>query len=101
MNLTREVVEHIAELAKLELTHEEIELLCEELSDILGYAEMLNRLDTDAIPPTAHVIDQQSVMRDDEPRPSMPTEEVLANAPARDDDCFLVQEVLPGDEYGP
>ena len=100
MKLTRVDVQHVAELAKLELSDKEVELFAEQLSAILGYAEMLNRLNTDDISPTAHVIDQKNVMRPDEPRPSMSTEDVLANAPAREDDYFSVQEVLPGDEQG-
>jgi len=55
---------------------------------------MINRLDTDAIPPTAQVIELRNVMRDDEPRPSLPVEEILANAPRREDDRFQVQAIL-------
>lgn len=92
--LSRNQVEHIAELAKLGLTEEEKDLFSEQLSAILEYAEMLQRLDTDAIPPTAQVMDLCNVMRDDEVRPSLPREEVLANAPAQVDGYFQVLPIL-------
>lgn len=92
--LSRDQVEHIAELAKLGLTEEEKDLFSEQLSAILEYAEMLQRLDTDAIPPTAQVMDLCNVMRDDEVRPSLPREEVLANAPAQVDGYFQVLPIL-------
>lgn len=94
MRLPHEEVRHIAELAKLGITDEEVEQLSQQLSAILEYAEMINRLDTDAIPPTAQVMELRNVMRDDEPRPSLPAEEVLANAPHREDDRFQVHAIL-------
>jgi len=94
MKLSHEEVRHIAELAKLGITDEEVEQFSEQLSAILEYAEMINRLDTDAIPPTAQVIELRNVMRDDESRPSSPVEEILANAPRRGDDRFQVQAIL-------
>ena len=94
MKLSHEEVRHIAELAKLGITDEEVEQFSEQLSAILEYAEMINRLDTDAIPPTAQVAELRNVMRDDEPRPSLPVEEILANAPRREGDRFQVQAIL-------
>ncbi|MCG2767156.1 MAG: Asp-tRNA(Asn)/Glu-tRNA(Gln) amidotransferase subunit GatC [Anaerolineae bacterium] len=94
MKLSHEEVRHIAELAKLGINDEEVEQFSEQLSAILEYAEVINRLDTDAIPPTAQVIELRNVMRDDEPRPSSPVEEILANAPRRGDDRFQVQAIL-------
>ncbi len=70
MPLTREEVAHIAELAKLGLTEEEMERFREQLSAILDYAAKLQELDTSAIPPTASVLDLQNVMRPDQVRPS-------------------------------
>jgi len=101
VKLTREEVEHIAELAKLGLTDEEVELFSEQLSAILEYAEILNRLDTEAIPPTAQVIEQRNVMRSDAPRPCLPPEKVLANAPERENGYFRVQVVLPHEDFSP
>ncbi len=94
MSLTREEVQHIAELAKLRLTAAEEVLYQEQLSAILDYAERLNALDTAAILPTATVLPVHSVMRDDVARPSPSAEVILANAPARVDDAFEVRAVL-------
>jgi aspartyl-tRNA(Asn)/glutamyl-tRNA(Gln) amidotransferase subunit C len=93
MKLSREQVEHIAELARLALTDEELELYREQLSHILDYFERLQELDTEAIEPTASVLTLRSVMREDVPRPSLPREDILANAPATEDGCFLVPPV--------
>ncbi len=94
MKLTRADVEHIAQLARLELAPEEIELFREQLSAILEYAARLQELDTEAIPPTAQVIEWRNVMRDDEVRPSLPQDEVLANAPEAREGYFVVPTVL-------
>ncbi len=94
MSLTRAEVQHIAELAKLQLTEAEAALYQEQLSDILNYIQRLNTLDTEAIPPTASVLPLRSVMREDVPRPSLPVDEVLANAPARAGDSFEVRVIL-------
>jgi len=94
MALTREQVEHIAELAKLGLTEEEKEKFREQLSAILEYARKLQELDTEAIPPTATVLPLHNVMRPDEPGPSFPREDVLANAPQVEDGYIKVQAVL-------
>ena len=87
-------VEHIAELAKLSLTDEEKEKFGEQLSAILEYAEILQRLDTEVIPPTATVLPLQNVMVADEVRPSFSREDVLANAPQAEDGCFKVRAIL-------
>lgn len=84
MSLTRNQVTHIAELAKLELTEQEIERMLGQLSAVLEYAERLNELDTDAIAPTASVIPNQNVMRADVVTPSLTREQVLQNAPDTD-----------------
>ncbi len=92
--LTIAEVEHIAELAKLGLTEEEKHVFQEQLSAILEYFEMLQGVDTSAIPPTATVLPLRNVMREDEVRPSLPPELLLANAPKREGDSFKVQAVL-------
>ena len=94
MKLTRKQVVEIAALARLTLTEEEIALYQEQLSAVLEYAERLQTLDTDAIPPTATVLPARNVMRADVPCPSMAREDILANAPEADDGCFRVQAVL-------
>jgi len=94
MKLTRKQVAHIAELARLSLTEEEIALYQEQLSAVLEYAERLRALDTDTISPTATVVPVRSVTRDDIPCPSMAQDDILANAPEAQDGCFRVQAVL-------
>lgn len=96
MPLTRVQVQHIAELAKLKLTEDEINRMTEQLSAILDYAVRLQALDTEAIPPTASVVPVRNVMRDDVVMPSMPRDEVLANAPDKSEDgeFFRVRAIL-------
>ncbi|MDY6875394.1 MAG: Asp-tRNA(Asn)/Glu-tRNA(Gln) amidotransferase subunit GatC [Chloroflexota bacterium] len=94
MELSRREVEHIAELARLALSDEEVDLYQEQLSAILDYFERLQELDTDAIPPTATVLPLRSVMCADEPQSPFPREDILANAPADEEGCFKVPAVL-------
>ncbi len=94
MPISRQEVEHIAELAKLGLSEQEVERFRGQLSAILDYASMLQRLDTEAVPPTAQVSGLRSVMRPDAARPSLPLEDVLANAPSRRDDLFCVPPIF-------
>jgi aspartyl-tRNA(Asn)/glutamyl-tRNA(Gln) amidotransferase subunit C len=79
--LTIADVERIAALAQLELTDEEKHLFTRQLADILHYAEQVQAIDTSGVPATAHVNAAQRTERDDEPRPSLPTEDAMANAP--------------------
>ena len=94
MKLSLAEVEHIAELAKLGLTEEEKEKFREQLSAILEYFEMLQELDTEAIPPTATVLPLRNVMRPDKVEPSFPKEDILANAPNAEDGYFKVRAIL-------
>ena len=94
MAIDREQVEHVAHLARLGLSEEETDRLQQQLSQILGHMQMIDQLDTSAIPPTAQVIPVSSVMRDDVARPSSPTEEILQNAPRREGPFFKVPPVL-------
>ncbi len=94
MSLSRADVEHVAALARLGLTADEVETLREQLSSILEHIAVLDRLDTSAIPPTAQVIALTNVWRDDEERPSLPPETVLANAPRQTAGFFEVHAVL-------
>ena len=98
MALTREEVEHIAQLARLELTEEEIARYREQLSDVLDYVARLQGLDTGDIPPTASVLPPRTVLREDEPRPPLPRDEVLANAAETTDGQFRVPPVFGGQE---
>lgn len=94
MKLSREEVEHIADLAKLALSDEEIARYQEQLSAILEHFDQLQELETEEIPPTATVLPLRSVMRDDEARPPLERERVLENAPDAEDGCFRVPAVL-------
>lgn len=94
MPLSRQEVEHIADLARLALSEDEIERFRAQLSAILEHAAALQRLDTEAVPPTAHVLGVTNVMRPDSVAPSLPAEDVLANAPSRRDDYFCVPPVI-------
>jgi aspartyl-tRNA(Asn)/glutamyl-tRNA(Gln) amidotransferase subunit C len=96
MTLSRADVEHVAALARLDLTTDEVETLREQLSSILDHIAVLDRLDTATIPPTAQVIPLTNVLRDDEERPSLPRAAVLANAPRQTDGFFEVHAVLGG-----
>jgi len=92
--LNREQVLHIAELAKLELDEEETALFAGQLSEILEYAETINQLDTDAIPPTAQAIEMRNVTRPDRVEPSLTPDEALRNAPDRRDDLVRVRAIF-------
>jgi aspartyl-tRNA(Asn)/glutamyl-tRNA(Gln) amidotransferase subunit C len=94
VKIDRDMVEHIANLAKLQLTDDEIELYAEQLSAILDYAERLQALDTEAIPPTASVLPLRNVLRLDAARPSLARDEALANAADAVDGQFRVEAVL-------
>lgn len=96
MKLTREQVLHVAELAKLKLTEDEVTLFQEQLSVILAHAERLGELDTDAIPPTAAVLPLHNVFRPDVARESFPRDTMLANAPDVADGYVRVKAVLEG-----
>ena len=95
--LTRSDVEHVAHLARLGLTEEELDRLPGQLNHILEQYQKLAELDTDAIPPTAQVIDLENVLREDVARPSLDVEAVLANAPERDGALFVVPAILGGE----
>ena len=94
MELSREKVEHIADLAKLELSDEEIGRYQAQLSEILAYFEDLRALDTEEIPPTATVLPLRSVTRADAVEATLEREKALENAPEAEDGCFNVPAVL-------
>ena len=92
--LSRSEVEHVAYLARLGLTGEELDRLEGELNHILDQYAILAELPTDDIPPTAQTIELENILRDDVARPSLPVEDVLANAPARQGDFIVVPAIL-------
>jgi aspartyl-tRNA(Asn)/glutamyl-tRNA(Gln) amidotransferase subunit C len=90
MTISPEEVRHVARLARLKLTDEELVRFGEQLSAILEAVGKVAELDLADVPPTAHPLDVVNVWADDEPRPSLPVEEALANAPDRDGTFFRV-----------
>jgi aspartyl-tRNA(Asn)/glutamyl-tRNA(Gln) amidotransferase subunit C len=104
--LSLEEVEHIAELARLSLSNAEKEMFRDQLSAILDYADMLNHLDTTGVPPTASTLplpahlaqaEVSHVLRRDQVRPSLPTQDALSNAPDAEADQFRVRAILEQD----
>jgi aspartyl-tRNA(Asn)/glutamyl-tRNA(Gln) amidotransferase subunit C len=93
MAISKEEVLHVARLARLALTDEEVERLTEELGAILDAVSVVAELDLAEIPPTSHPLDLVNVWDEDEPRPSLSLDEVFANAPDRDRDHFRVPPV--------
>ncbi len=94
MKLSREEVKHIALLSRLGLSEADVERFREQLSNILENFEILQRVETTGVNPTSHPLALQNVFREDEAVPSLPKDEILANAPQRQDDCFKVKAVL-------
>jgi aspartyl-tRNA(Asn)/glutamyl-tRNA(Gln) amidotransferase subunit C len=92
--LTLQQVEHVALLARLELTPEEKTKLTEDLNVILEHFERLQELDTTDVEPTSHAIPMQNVFRSDEVRPSLPREVLLAEAPDAREEYFVVPRVV-------
>ncbi|GAA0302547.1 aspartyl-tRNA(Asn)/glutamyl-tRNA(Gln) amidotransferase subunit C [Gracilibacillus halotolerans] len=93
-DISKEQVRHVADLARLALTEEEVETLAKQLGDIIDYAELLNELDTDNVEPTTHVLDIKNVLRKDEPKKWITQEEALKNAPDVQDGQFRVPAIL-------
>jgi aspartyl-tRNA(Asn)/glutamyl-tRNA(Gln) amidotransferase subunit C len=90
MAITREQVLHVAKLARLALTEDELERLGAQLDAILAAVSKVSELDLSDIPPTSHPLDLVNVLAEDEPRPSLPRDAVLANAPQAEDGAFRV-----------
>jgi aspartyl-tRNA(Asn)/glutamyl-tRNA(Gln) amidotransferase subunit C len=100
-NLTRADVEHVAHLARLGLTEEELARLEGQLNHILDQYTILQTLETEQIPPTAQTIELENILREDAVHPSLAVEEALANAPERSDGGhFVVPAILGGGEGG-
>lgn len=93
MPLTPDDVRHVALLARLALEPGDEEIYAERLSGILQHIDRLQELDTEAIPPTAQVVEVAATLRDDEPRSCLTQEEALANAPAAVDGMFRVPSI--------
>lgn len=94
MGLTPEEIQHITQLARIKVKKDDLEEYRTQLSIILEYFEILQEVDTDGVPHTGSVTGNSNVMRDDKPETSLPSKQVLANAPNREDDYFRVHAVL-------
>ena len=94
MTLSKEAVTHVADLARLEFSEAETDRLAEVMGDVLGYMDTLNKLDTTDVKPTEHILPVKNVFRKDEIKPSLPIDQVLANAPDAEAGCFKVPRVL-------
>jgi aspartyl-tRNA(Asn)/glutamyl-tRNA(Gln) amidotransferase subunit C len=88
--IDREQVLHVAKLARLRLSEEEVERMVGELSGILGHVDRIGNLDLDGVEPTSHVVALENVLRVDEPRPSLPRDVALASAPEPSEGAFRV-----------
>lgn len=96
--LDRAQVQHVANLARLELDDDEVERMAAELSKVLDHVERIRELDLEGVPPTSHVVDVAGVVRADEPEPCLPREVVLAAAPEPVDGGFGVPSPGPTDD---
>ena len=92
--ISRDDVVHVARLARLALTDAELETMREQLNAILSHIDALRGVDTAGIEPTSHAVPQFNVVRDDDPRPCLSVEEMLANAPDRAGDFFRVPRII-------
>ena len=88
--IERDEVLHIARLARLRLSEEEVDRMQSELSGVLAHVDRIGTLDLAGVPPTSHVVELENVLRDDEPAPSLSREQALASAPDPEDDSFRV-----------
>jgi len=94
MSISREEVEKVSLLGRLLLSEAELDRMTHQMAEILGYMELLNELDTTAVEPMAHALENFNVTRADEARPGLPREAALGNAPHRDEECYRVPAVL-------
>ena len=94
MAISREEVNKVALLARLQLSEVELDTMTVQLNDILGYMDLLGEVDTGEVEPMAHPIDLTNVFRDDAARPSLDRDKALANAPKSDGQCYRVPAVL-------
>ncbi|MBM2846020.1 MAG: aspartyl/glutamyl-tRNA(Asn/Gln) amidotransferase subunit [Bacteroidetes bacterium] len=94
MSVTIKDVEHVAALAQLSFSEEEKQKLVRELNEILAYMDQLNSLDTTNVEPLSQVIELSNVFREDTPKPCLPREEALRNAPTKNEKFFKVPKVI-------
>lgn len=94
MKITTKEISHVADLARLHLSPEEVEAMARQLDDILSYVAKLNELDTVGVVPTTHAISIVNAFREDEVKPSLDREKALANGPQQNGESFVVPRVI-------
>ena len=94
MSIERKTVEKVAKLARLQLSDAELERYGPQLAAILDYIAKLEKLDVSGLEPLAHAVDTDNVFREDIPRPGLPREAALQNAPEKTDDFFIVPKII-------
>ena len=94
MSIDRKTVENVAKLARLQLSGEELDRYGKQLGAILDYIAKLEKLDVSGLEPLAHAVDTANVFRDDVPRPSLPRDAALQNAPEKTADFFIVPKII-------
>jgi aspartyl-tRNA(Asn)/glutamyl-tRNA(Gln) amidotransferase subunit C len=96
MKITRDDVEHVAALARLRFTEDELGLFTDQMNTILSYFDTLQQLDTTGVEPSTHAVNLLNAFREDLVRPSLAGEEALKNAPAHEHSCFKVPKIIEG-----
>ena len=94
MSISRQDIEKVALLARLQLNENELQMMTEQLAQIVAYVDLLAEVDTDGVEPMAHAVEVANVFEDDVVRPSLPRDAALANAPHHDERGYLVPAVL-------
>ncbi len=94
MAITKETVEYVAHLARIELQPKELEKLSQQLKSILSFIDKLEKLDIKDIPPTSHILPLNNVLREDLPKQSLSCDQALLNAPGRQENFFVVPKVI-------
>lgn len=94
MKITPREISHVADLARLHMSQEEVEAMARQLDDILTYVAKLNELDTESVTPTTHAISITNAFREDDVKPSLPRDKALVNGPKQNGEAFVVPRVI-------
>lgn len=94
MAIDKEQVQYVANLARLKLSDQEIEKLTVDMAKIIEFADKLSDLNTEGVEPTAHILPMNNVFRKDEVKPSYDRDEIIANAPSKENGCYKIVKVV-------
>ena len=94
MQITVSDVQHVAKLARLHLSDEEVSAMQKDLGDVIAFADKLNSIDTEGVAPSAHAVAVFNVLREDEAKESFDRDKLLQNAPSQEDGCYIVPKVV-------